>query len=128
MGAQFLRLTFSKQKAQVMTWAFYYLMPNVSNSLKISYRGNGRRYRKCGDLAVGTRSDAESANGTADPKARAKAPHLSGAPAQAMVATAALAIARVVYQMLKYKVEYDPPSVNEYQKQYGERQIKYMKK
>lgn len=48
-------------------------------------------------------------------------------PAQATVATAH-AIARVVYRMLKYKVEYDPLSVNEYQKQYDEQQIKYMKK
>ena len=48
-------------------------------------------------------------------------------PAQATVATA-YAIARVVYRMLKYKVEYDPLSVNEYQKQYEEQQIKYMKK
>ena len=30
--------------------------------------------------------------------------------------------------MLKYKVEYDPLSVNEYQKQSEEQQIKYMKK
>jgi transposase len=48
-------------------------------------------------------------------------------PAQATVATA-YAIARVVYRMLKYKVEYDPLSVNEYQKQYEEQQIKYMRK
>ena len=48
-------------------------------------------------------------------------------PAQATVATAH-AIARVVYRMLKYQVEYDPLSVNEYQKQYEEQQIKYMKK
>jgi hypothetical protein len=48
-------------------------------------------------------------------------------PAQATVATAH-AIARVVCRMLKYKVEYDPLSVNEYQKQYEEQQIKYMKK
>jgi transposase len=48
-------------------------------------------------------------------------------PAQATVATAH-AIARVVYKMLKYKVEYDPMSVNEYQKQYDEQQVKYMKK
>ena len=48
-------------------------------------------------------------------------------PAQATVATAH-AIARVVYKMLKYKVEYDPLSVNEYQQQYEEQQIKYMKK
>ncbi len=48
-------------------------------------------------------------------------------PAQATVATAH-AIARVVYHMLKYKVEYDPMSVNEYQKKYEEQQVKYMKK
>jgi transposase len=48
-------------------------------------------------------------------------------PAQATVATAH-AIARVVYKMLKYKVEYDPLSVNEYQRQYEEQQVKYMKK
>jgi transposase len=55
--------------------------------------------------------------------------------AQATVATAH-AIARVVYKMLKYKacpeqsrrVEYDPLSVNEYQKRYEEQQVKYMKK
>jgi transposase len=48
-------------------------------------------------------------------------------PAQATVATAH-AIARVVYKMLKYKVEYDPLSVNEYQKQYDQQQVKYMRK
>jgi transposase len=48
-------------------------------------------------------------------------------PAQATVATAH-AIARVVYKMLKYKVEYDPLSVNEYQAKYEEQQVKYMKK
>lgn len=48
-------------------------------------------------------------------------------PAQATVATAH-AIARVVYRILKYKVEYDPLSVNEYQKQYEEQQVKYMQK
>ena len=48
-------------------------------------------------------------------------------PVQATVATAH-AIARVVYRMLKYQVEYDPLSVNQYQKQYEEQQIKYMKK
>ena len=30
--------------------------------------------------------------------------------------------------MLKYQVEYEPISLNEYQKQYEEQQIKYMKK
>lgn len=47
--------------------------------------------------------------------------------AQATVATAH-AIARVVYKMLKYKVEFNPLSANEYQKKYEEQQIKYMKK
>jgi hypothetical protein len=47
--------------------------------------------------------------------------------AQATVATAH-AMARVVYKMLKYKVEYDPLSVNEYQKRYEEQQVKYMRK
>ena len=48
-------------------------------------------------------------------------------PAQATVATAH-AIARVVYKMLKYKVDFDPLSVNEYQKKYEEQQVKYMRK
>ena len=48
-------------------------------------------------------------------------------PAQATVATAH-AIARVIYRMLKYKVEYEALSVNEYEKKYAEQQIKYMKK
>ena len=47
--------------------------------------------------------------------------------AQATVATAH-AIARVVYRMLKYKVEYETINVNEYEKKYEEQQIKYMKK
>jgi len=47
-------------------------------------------------------------------------------PAQATVATAH-AIARVVYRMLKYRVEYEPLSLNEYQKQYEAQQVKYMK-
>ena len=48
-------------------------------------------------------------------------------PAQATVATAH-AIARVVYRMLKYKVEYETISVEEYEKKYRVQQIKYMKK
>jgi hypothetical protein len=47
--------------------------------------------------------------------------------AQATVATAH-AIARVVYRMLKYKVEYEQISVEEYEQKYKEQQIKYMKK
>ena len=48
-------------------------------------------------------------------------------PAQATVAVAH-AIARVVYRMLKYKVEYETISVEEYEKQYKEQQLKYMKR
>lgn len=48
-------------------------------------------------------------------------------PAQAAVATAHL-IARIVYRMLKYKVEYEPVSVAEYEKHYREQQIKYLQK
>jgi transposase len=46
---------------------------------------------------------------------------------QATVATAH-AIARVVYRMLKEKVEYESLSVDEYEQKYKEQQIKYMKK
>jgi transposase len=46
---------------------------------------------------------------------------------QATVACAH-AIARVVYRMLKYKVEYETISVEEYEAKYKEQQIKYMKK
>ena len=48
-------------------------------------------------------------------------------PAQAAVATAHL-IARVVYRMLKYKVEYEPLSLAEYEQRYREQQIKYLEK
>lgn len=48
-------------------------------------------------------------------------------PAQAVVATAH-AIARVIYRMLKYKVEYEPLSVSEYEKRYREQQVKYLHK
>jgi len=47
--------------------------------------------------------------------------------AQATVATAH-AIARVVYRMLKYKVEYEKINVEEYEQKYKDAQIKYMKK
>lgn len=47
--------------------------------------------------------------------------------AQATVATAH-AIARVVYRMLKYQVEYEQISVEEYEQKYKDQQIKYMKK
>jgi hypothetical protein len=48
-------------------------------------------------------------------------------PSQATVATAH-ALARVVYRMLKYQVEYEPLNVNEYQRQYEAQQIKYLTK
>ncbi len=47
--------------------------------------------------------------------------------AQATVAPAH-AIARVVYRMLKYQVEYEKINVEEYEKKYKDQQIKYMKK
>ncbi len=47
--------------------------------------------------------------------------------AQATVATAH-AIARVVYRMLKYKVEYEKINVEEYEQKYKDQQIKYIKK
>jgi transposase len=48
-------------------------------------------------------------------------------PAQAAVATAHL-LARVVYRMLKYKVEYEPLSVADYERHYREQQLKYLQK
>jgi transposase len=48
-------------------------------------------------------------------------------PAQATVAVAH-ALARVVYRMLKDKVEYAPLSVGEYEKQYEAQQLKYLQK
>ena len=48
-------------------------------------------------------------------------------PAQAAVATAHL-IARVVYKMLKYRVEYEPLSVTQYEQHYREQQLKYLHK
>ena len=46
---------------------------------------------------------------------------------QATVATAH-AIARVVYRMLKYKIEFEEIDVTEYEKKYEEQQIKYVTK
>jgi hypothetical protein len=48
-------------------------------------------------------------------------------PALATVATAHL-IARVVYRMLRYQVEYAPLSVLEYEKRYHDPQVKYLEK
>jgi hypothetical protein len=38
------------------------------------------------------------------------------------------AIARVVYRMLKYKVEFETISVEEYEQKYRDQQFKYMRK
>ena len=46
---------------------------------------------------------------------------------QATVSTAH-AIARAVYRMLKYKIEYESISVSDYEKKYEEQQVKYFKK
>ena len=48
-------------------------------------------------------------------------------PAQAAVATAHQ-IAKVIYRMLKYQVEYKPLSAQEYELHYREQQIKYLVK
>jgi len=48
-------------------------------------------------------------------------------PAQTVVATAHL-IARVMNRMLKYQMEYQPLSVEEYEKRYREQQIKYLER
>ena len=48
-------------------------------------------------------------------------------PAQAAVATAHQ-ISKVVYRMLKYQVEYEPLSTQEYENHYREQQIKYLVK
>jgi hypothetical protein len=45
--------------------------------------------------------------------------------AQAAVVTTNF-IARVVYRMLMYKVEYEPLSVTEYEKRYRDQQLKYL--
>jgi len=48
-------------------------------------------------------------------------------PAQAAVATAHM-IARVVYKMLKYKMEYEPLSMAQYEKRYQQQQLKYLER
>jgi transposase len=46
---------------------------------------------------------------------------------RAAVATAHL-IAKVVYRMLKDKIEYEPMSVAQYEQHYREQQLKYLQK
>jgi len=85
-------------------------------------------------MAAQSVKQAECAFGVLYRRLRAKL-----GPSQATVATAhatlaphciwcSAVVAKVIYRMLKYRIEYDPLSVNEYQKQYEEQQIKYMKK
>jgi len=87
------------------------------NTLKTKNRA-GQAFR----LAANSVKQAECMFGVFYRRLRARL-----GPAQATVATAH-ALARLVYRMLKYKVEYEPLSLNEYQKHYEEQQIKYMRK
>lgn len=48
-------------------------------------------------------------------------------PAQATVATAHL-MARIVYRMLKYHIEFEPLNVAEYERHYQEQQVKYLER
>jgi transposase len=88
-----------------------------NNTLKTKNRA-GQAFR----LAANSVKQADCVFGVMDRRLRARL-----GPAQATVATAH-ALARLVYRMLKFQVEYEPLSVNEYQKHYEEQQIKYMRK
>jgi hypothetical protein len=88
-----------------------------NNTLKTKNRA-GQAFR----LAANSVKQAECVFGVFYRRLRARL-----GPAQATVATAH-ALARVVYRMLKYKVEYEPLNVNEYQRQYEAQQIRYLKK
>jgi transposase len=88
-----------------------------NNTLKTKNRA-GQAFR----MAAQSVKKAESVFGIFYRRLRARL-----GPAQATVATAHT-IARVVYRMLKYQVEYEPLNVSEYQRQYEAQQIKYLKK
>jgi len=88
-----------------------------NNTLKTKNRA-GQAFR----LAANSVKQADCVFGVMYRRLRARL-----GPAQATVATAH-ALARLVYRMLKFQVEYEPLSVNEYQKHYEEQQIKYMRK
>lgn len=88
-----------------------------NNTLKTKNRA-GQAFR----MAANSVKQAECVFGVFYRRLRARL-----GPSQATVATAH-AIARVVYRMLKYKVEYEPWNVNVYQRQYEVQQIKYLKK
>jgi transposase len=88
-----------------------------NNTLKTRNRA-GQAFR----LAAGSVMRADCAFGAFYRRQKARL-----GPAQAAVATAHL-IARVVYRMLKYKVEYAPMSVAQYEQHYREQQLKYLQK
>ena len=88
-----------------------------SRTLKTKNRA-GQAFR----LAAGSVMRADCAFGAFYRRQRARL-----GPAQAAVATAHL-IARVVYKMLKYKMEYEPLSVAQYEQRYHEQQLKYLEK
>jgi hypothetical protein len=88
-----------------------------NNTLKTKNRA-GQAFR----MAANSVKQAECVFGVFYRRLRARL-----GPSQATVATAH-AIARVIYRMLKYQVEYEPLNVNEYQRQYEAQQIKYLKK
>ena len=88
-----------------------------SRTLKTKNRA-GQAFR----LAAGSVMRADCAFGAFYRRQRARL-----GPAQAAVATAHL-MARVVYKMLKYKMEYEPLSVAQYEQRYREQQLKYLEK
>lgn len=88
-----------------------------NNTLKTRNRA-GQAFR----LAAGSVMRADCAFGAFYRRQKARL-----GPAQAAVATAHL-IARIVYRMLKYKVEYEPLSVAQYEQHYQEQQLKYLQK
>ena len=88
-----------------------------SKTLKTNNRA-GQAFR----MAAGSVMRADCAFGAFYRRQRARL-----GPAQAAVATAHL-IAKIVYRMLKYKVEYEPLSVAEYEQHYREQQLKYLQK
>jgi transposase len=88
-----------------------------NNTLKTRNRA-GQAFR----LAAGSVMRADCAFGAFYRRQKARL-----GPAQAAVATAHL-IARIVYRMLKYKVEYEPLSMAQYEQHYQEQQLVYLQK
>lgn len=88
-----------------------------NNTLKTKNRA-GQAFR----MAANSVKQAECAFGAFYRRLKARL-----GPSQATVATAH-AIARVVYRMLKYQLEYEPLNVHDYQRQYEAQQIRYLKK